>query len=286
MVVIGDALLDVTARPDGRIRPGADVPADVRLAPGGQGANLAVRLARQGASVELVCGLGADSAATLVADALRAEGVRLSPRTVSATGTVVIVLDRAGERTMLSRRTAFGSLVDVERLRTPFWVVISGYLLLEPDASAFAAAIAEVPARRAIVGCAVPEPALAAWRSAATTARPHLLILNRDEAGALDSAQGIAAGSVVTGADFVDASIGDVRVRMPVPRAVAAVDTTGAGDAFAASLVASQLHAPWPPSAGRLESALAAAMTLAAEVAQVRGAQARVLAEAAATLGA
>ena len=209
VVVIGDALLDVTARPDGRIRSGADVPADVRLTPGGQGANLAVRLARQGASVELVCGLGADSAATLVADALRAEGVRLSPRTVSATGTVVIVLDRAGERTMLSQRTAFGSLVDVERLRTPFWVVISGYLLLEPDASAFAAAIAEVPARRAIVGCAVP-----------------------------------------------------------------------------ASLVASQLHAPWPPSAGRLESALAAAMTLAAEVAQVRGAQARVLAEAAATLGA
>jgi sugar/nucleoside kinase (ribokinase family) len=285
VVVIGDALLDVTARPSAPIRSGADVPAEVRIAPGGQGANLAVRLARQGASVELVCALGDDPAAKLVAHALRAEGVHLRQVAAPATGAVVILLDASGERTMLSRRSAFASLIELERLPTASWVLISGYLLLEADASRFAAAVARGPARRAIVGCTVPGPALSTWRSAAEAARPDLLILNRDEGKALTSVEAIATGAVVTGADLVEATIGDLRIGVPVQRSAQAVDTTGAGDAFAAAVVAGLLGAAWPPPADRVEATLASAAALAAEVTLVDGAQARVPAEAAAGLG-
>lgn len=75
--MIGDALLDVMARPAMAIRAGADVPAEIRIACGGQGANLSVRLARQGIGVELICGLGDDPAASLVTDALRAEAIQV-----------------------------------------------------------------------------------------------------------------------------------------------------------------------------------------------------------------
>ena len=47
VVVIGDATLDVTVAPAEPMRHGGDVAAAIRLAPGGQGANVAVRLARR-----------------------------------------------------------------------------------------------------------------------------------------------------------------------------------------------------------------------------------------------
>jgi sugar/nucleoside kinase (ribokinase family) len=51
------------------------------------------------------------------------------------------------------------------------------------------------------------------------------------------------------------------------------VDTTGAGDAFAATLLAA-LHAGWPPDADALRAALARAAGAASAVARAIGAQA------------
>ena len=55
--VVGDALLDVRVTTLGPTRHGSDVPAEVHLRPGGQGSNLAVRLARRGLEVSLACGI-------------------------------------------------------------------------------------------------------------------------------------------------------------------------------------------------------------------------------------
>ncbi|MDP9133367.1 MAG: PfkB family carbohydrate kinase, partial [Actinomycetota bacterium] len=127
VVVVGDAVLDVVARPASPIRPGADVRAHIRVGTGGQGANLAVRLARLGGlSVELVCGLGPDPAAEIVLDALKAEGVTVSPVAVDATGSVVILVDAAGERTMLSQRATFGSAAPARLRHDADWIVVSG----------------------------------------------------------------------------------------------------------------------------------------------------------------
>jgi pfkB family carbohydrate kinase. len=56
VTVVGDCTLDVIVRPVGALRPGGDIPARVAVGAGGQGANVAVRLARQGVPVQLEIG--------------------------------------------------------------------------------------------------------------------------------------------------------------------------------------------------------------------------------------
>ena len=275
VVVIGDALLDVTVRPRAPIRSGSDAPAEVRVGCGGQGANLAVRLARQGARVELVCGLGDDPAASLVTDALRVDGVAITPVPVDATGCVVILVDAAAERTMLSQRRPFAAAIPAGAVAPGSWAVLSGYLFLEPDALVHA----NRAERRVVVGCAVPDASVPGWREALTAARPDLLILNREEAAVLGPPEDLAGGIVVTAPDEVVASIGGITARHRLPDGPPALDTTGAGDAFAAALVARLRRESWPPSAEVLEPALAGAARLATQVTQVPGAQARVGAE-------
>ena len=276
VVVIGDALLDVTARPASAVRAGGDVPGDVRLACGGQGANLAVRLARSHVAVELVCGLGDDPAAALVIDALAAEGVRVTRVPVAATGTVVILLDEHGERTMVSARAPFAARAP---LRPAPMTIVSGYCFLERDAGRFGLALARVASRRVLVGCAVPGPARAAWREAVAGARPHLLILNRDEARELAPVEPLGAGVVVTSNEVVVGTVGQTRARIALSPSPDVVDATGAGDAFAAVLVATLLRQPWPPSEPVLAAALADAASAATQVANEPGAQALVPAE-------
>ena len=276
IVVIGDALLDVTARPATPIRVGADVPAGIRLGCGGQGANLAVRLARQGIEVALICGLGDDPAGSLVTDALRAEGVRLNPVPVEATGSVVILLDEDGERTMLSQRAPFVAGIDPPAGR---WTVVSGYCFLEADAAAFARVLADLESLLVVVGCTVPELSHGAWSAAVAAARPDLLVLNRDEAMALGPIDILSAATVVTASDVITCSVDGMRLTLAVPPGTPAIDTTGAGDAFAAALVAGLMGMSWPPPGEEFEAAVRSAVKLAGQVARAPGAQARVAAE-------
>jgi ribokinase len=283
VVVVGDALLDVVARPSGPPRPGADVAAAIAIGAGGQGANMAVRLARLGVETELVCGLGDDPPGEILRRSLADEGVGLSPVIVGATGSVVILLDNAGERTMLSQRAPFRSAsVSAAAARRPSdaaWIVVSGYLLLEAAARALARSLAAGPGRRVLVGCTVPPDAREGWLAAATALRPDLVILNHDESVALDVGAAFPAALVVTDATGAVATIGAVSAAARAPVARPALDTTGAGDAFAAGLVAALSRAAWPPSASELEGALAAAAELASSVTRVSGAQGRVAGE-------
>ena len=273
--VIGDALLDVHVTPAVSPRPGEDVPAAIRLGPGGQGANLAVRLARRGVSVTLTCALADDAPGRLVRSALEADGVELHAVQADATGVVVVLLDDRGDRTMLSQRAPFASAA-AERSAVDAWLVLSGYLLLEPSSEALARSLAAFPARRVLVGCAVPDDLVAAWRSAAAAFAPELVVMNAIE---MERLMVDALGSAVTDAGGATATIGAATAEARLPPGSAAVDTTGAGDAFAAALVAGLLDATWPPSQPMLHEALRGAVELAAAVARTPGAQARVGAE-------
>jgi sugar/nucleoside kinase (ribokinase family) len=288
VVVIGDALLDVSARPETEPRPGADVPAEVRIGCGGQGANLAVRLARRGVGVELVCALGDDAGGTLLRRDLGREGIVIVPVPADATCTVVILLDQRGERTMLSHRVPFAPGADAAVRDAAAWVVLSGYLLLEPGGADLAAALGTRPSRRALVGCTVPGGTTDRWLGAAAMLRPDLLVLNRDEALALvpgapdvDAAaevlgERLGSGIVVTDPLGATARLNGIGGSVRVPPGARATDTTGAGDAFAAAVIASLLGAAWPPSAAALGAALTSASEAASAVASAVGAQARV----------
>lgn len=277
VVVIGDALLDVRVVPDGPMVPGGDVPARIDLEPGGQGANVAVRLARQGHDVELVAALASDAAGTLLRGALQAEAVRLREVAGEATGCVVVLGESGGERTMLSRRALFAHLVEAGVAPAGAWVVVSGYLLHEPLAVDLASRLAAAGARRVLLGCAVPDELVDTWRVAAAALRPDLVVLNRDELRRL--APATEAGVAVTDASGAMLTIGGVTVSSRTGAVAPAVDTTGAGDAFSAGLLASLVDVPWPPPREAMQDAVEAAVALGSRVARVTGAQGRVAGE-------
>jgi sugar/nucleoside kinase (ribokinase family) len=273
VVVVGDALLDVLAFPAEPMRPGADVPASVQVAPGGQGANLAVRLARRGVAVELVCALGDDAAGRLLRESLAADGVRVRPFHADATGAVVVLVDAAGERTMLSRRVPLaGRVAGAPPVRAD-WLVASGYLLLEREAPAAAGALRSWAPRRMLVGCAVPDASLDAWQRAALAIEADAVLLNRDEADRVPSLPGDRL--VITEASGATAVIGAARATAVTAPDAAVIDTTGAGDAFAAAFLADLLDA-WPPDGDALHRALEAGAASGAATTRVAGAQGRI----------
>lgn len=276
VTVVGDALLDVTATLREPIRRGEDVPATIDPRPGGQGANVAVRLARRGVGVRLVCGLADDAAGRLVREALGAEGVMLEAIPVAATGSVVIIVDDAGERTMLSQRAPFAGELAADALPDTAWTVVSGYVLTEPEAASSATALGARATRTVLLGCAVPEALRPAWRSAAVSLAADMVIVNADEARHLAPLDELAANVVVTSAEGAAARLGGITARAEVEREASIADATGAGDAFAATLLARMARAAWPPPQAAFEAALLEAVRVAGDVARVPGAQGRV----------
>jgi len=290
VTVLGDATLDVRVAPAMPMRPGADVPASVSLGPGGQGANIAVRLARRGVATRLICRIGTDAAGGIVRSAIARDGVELAEIAAPFTGTIVVLVDGRGERTMLSQRVPLlvpSLLPDLSVIQAE-WLVVSGYVLLEPGAGISMTGDAPI---RVLVGCAL-EPGMAEdWMNGARSMRPHLVVLNVDEARALcaedlDPAElsqrlGEAIGAlvVVTEPTGATAARGEEVVAAAAMTGEPAVDTTGAGDAFTAGLVAELLDVPWPPDADELAGAMRVAGELAAAVTRVHGAQARVSGE-------
>lgn len=279
VVVVGDATLDVHVSPMLPVAAGSDVPAEIRMRPGGQGANLAVRLARQGVAVTLVCVLAEDSAARMVRTALAEDGVSVEPLAADATGVIVVIVDERGERSMLSHRAPLPpDAAAIAAALTPAWLLVSGYALLQPDASGLASRLAAVSARRVLVGCPVTDDALDSWRAAAAELRPDLVIANRQEAMAarLDDLGAVLA---VTDANGAEAKVGDQHVRFEAPPGPPAVDTTGGGDAFAAAFVVALVETTWPPYQDALQAAVERGVRLASAVVRAPGAQARVAGE-------
>ena len=277
-VVVGDCLLDVTVAPSGPIRPGADAPAGIELGPGGQAANVAVRLARQGASVRLVAPFADDAAGRLLREAMAAEPIELAALAVERTGTVVALLED-GERAMLSQRAPFPATTAstlAPAIADAGWIHCSGYALLDAQADALAATLAgrRAGARLSVGGCAVPSENLARFRDRLIVTSPDLLVLNRVEAAAL----GPGFSMVVTAARGSSATVGSLKIREAAP-AGPAVDTTGAGDAYAAGLIRSLAERAWPPNEAQLRDAMRAGAALADLVAGAVGAQARVAGE-------
>jgi ribokinase len=278
VVVVGDVATDVVVVLAGDAAPGSDRPASIRSRGGGAGANVAVHLARLGMPVTLAGCVGDDAAATVLRTELTAAGVRLALRTVdeTATGTVVSLVEPGGQRSMLADRGANLHLTpdDVPAVPPGGHLHLSGYTLLDPGprAAGLAAMAAAVEA-----GCTVSvDPAstgplrdYGVDRWLADTAAATVLLPNADEArlltgcaDAMDAARALAARhpvvAVSLGADGAVWAAGTSLVHRPAhPTEV--VDTTGAGDAFAAGLLAAWLSAPRVDPAAALDAGLARA---------------------------
>lgn len=278
VVVVGDVATDVVAVLSGAPAPGSDRPASIRTRGGGAGANVAAHLAQLGVPVVLAGCIGDDAAGAGLAADLGAAGVELALRTVpgAATGTIVSLVEPDGQRSMLADRGANLALrpEDVPAPPPAGHLHLSGYTLLDagPRVAGLAALSAAVAA-----GCTVSvDPAstgpligYGVDRWLADTAAATLLLPNADEArlltGCADPAD--AARDLAQRHEIVAVSLGaggalwasdGVLVHRPAHEALV-VDTTGAGDAFAAGLLAAWLTAPEGDPVALLDAGLARA---------------------------
>jgi ribokinase len=271
VVVIGDLMTDVVAWASGPLAHASDTPSQITTHSGGGGANVAARLAGLGVPTLLVARAGDDLAGRSALAQLRAEGVRthVAIDPVRATGTVVVIVEPTGERTMLPDRAANAALapadLPVDELRAATHLHLSGYTLLDPGSRA-AGLVALEHAREAGVSVSV-DPASAAPIAAAGprafldwVANADMLLPNLEEAVVLTGARrpeaaawGLARGGrdvvITLGASGALWSDGEQVVRAAAADAPAPVDSTGAGDAFTAGWLAARLGGAEPAEA-------------------------------------
>jgi sugar/nucleoside kinase (ribokinase family) len=298
--VVGDTTLDVTVRGSAP-PPGTDQVAEIQAGPGGQGANVAVRLARAGAAVRLVTAIGTDPAGRVLEAILVGEGVAVMNVGAASSGLVVSLVDASGERAMASDRISLDpDRIDAavaEVLAEADWLHVSGYPLADPLSGE---RLALVVSRRADVRCSVGGGLF--HRGSVITdrlraARPDIVQFDHAEAEAIlaesvGHANGLSAAALATalaealgavtvvtdGAAGAAAATAHGAVTVPAP-ALSGRDATGAGDAHAASILLSLASRSWPPSLHELRAALDEAAGHGAQVAEVVGAQGRIPAE-------
>jgi ribokinase len=286
VVVLGDVMMDVVARLSGPVAPDSDAPAAVSFGGGGSAANVAAWLAAAGARPVLVGRVGADARGEAVAAELREAGVdaRLAVDGERATGTCIVLVAPGGERSMIpdpgaNLALAVSDLPD-ELLAAGGHLHLTGYSLVRPGPRPAARAAIE---RAAAAGMSVSvDPSSAALLSPEFVELAEgaaLLLPNAQEALALTGAPSVeAAGRALTerfpevvvklGPEGALWTNGSDEVRVPAaPLAGAPVDTTGAGDAFAAGLLAARMGRAGP------SDALTAGCALAARAVVARGAR-------------
>jgi ribokinase len=139
---LGDLLLDVVVRLAGPLAQGDDAPAETRVGPGGQAANVAAWASALGGRGRFLGRRAADAVGRVVATDVTARGVELrGPIVNGRTGAVVSLVDRSGARTMASDRGVSPGLTpdDIEGawLDGCACLHISGYgLVAEPMGAA------------------------------------------------------------------------------------------------------------------------------------------------------
>ena len=277
LIVLGDVMVDVVARLSGPLTPSSDTPAAIRVQGGGSAANTAAWLAAAGAAPVLVGRVGDDDRGRTARDELRALGVdaRLATDPELPTGTCVVLVGPDGERTMAPDAGANDALSEADLgddlLSEGAHLHVSGYALLRPG-SRPAARVAIARARSAGMTVSV-DPSSAGLLSPAFLEDADgagLIVPNAEEAEVLTGERDPEAAAALLARRFGEVVVklgaggalwtdGETSVRAAAVPVETVLDSTGAGDAFAAGLLAARLRDAGP------EQALGAAAQLAAE---------------------
>ncbi|GAA4211420.1 sugar kinase [Actinocatenispora rupis] len=283
VLVVGDIATDILAvlpAPlSGGLALGTDTAVRIGLSAGGSAANTAAWLATTGTPVTLIGAVGTDDAGAARLAELTAAGVDCAVERVAGNTGAIVVLSDPADRTMLCDRGA-------NHLLSPAHVTaavrdagarhlhLSAYPLFD-EGSRPAALAALAAARDAGLTTSIDAASAAPLRAAGDAAADwlrgtDLLFANLDEARVLvgdpaadpaDAARALTAlaRSVVVklGPDGAVRATADDLVRVPAV-AVEAVDPTGAGDAFAAGLLAAELSGADPAASLRAGATLGA----------------------------
>jgi sugar/nucleoside kinase (ribokinase family) len=262
ILVVGDVMTDIIVVPEGPLVRGSDRRATIRSRPGGSGANQAVWLGSMGAKVSFVARVGAADKPHLEA---YFKGFYVDPVLVAdaqlPSGMLVTIVDPDGERSFLTDR---GANLALSPSDMPVWLLDDTELVLMSGYSYFA----DVPraavmwltgeAKERSIGFAVDAASVGFLREVGPmnflgwTRGAAIVFTNREEAEALSGSADLETqmtvlgqyyGRVVIKLGAEGAALGNAKglvLTLPAP-SVEAIDTTGAGDAFAAGFLSAEL---------------------------------------------
>lgn len=263
VLVVGDVMTDIIVRPEGPIVPGSDRRAEIRNRPGGSGANQAVWLGAAGANVLFAARVGADERG-MYENYFRGLGVvpALAGDRTLPSGVLVTILDPGGERSFLTDRGANLNLspddLPESLLDGVGLVLISGYSFFASGPRIAVQSLLKAARRRGVAIGIDPASAGFLAEVGPSVFRDWVgpadwLFANEGEAELLTGEADFDAGMRLLGQQFAHVVIkrgrfgaalggrdGVIQSR-PAP-IVKVVDTTGAGDAFAAGFVAALLR--------------------------------------------
>ena len=253
-ICIGDTMMDVSVAINSEIEFAGDTRAKISSQGGGAAANVATWLAADNQDVFLNVRVGNDQPGDYLLRELAIHGVKNSAKKLKgeSTGVVVVLVDKNGERTMFPDSGANSglSLKDLPELSQFSAAYFSGYALVNPNSRINALEILKnlnmpIVLDPGTVGAlrSLPLDEVRNWLGYAS-----VLILNGDEAKfisgkseikeALNALKKIVPTVVIKlggdGAIAIADEICEVEIKREEP-----VDTTGAGDAFAAGFMSS-----------------------------------------------
>jgi sugar/nucleoside kinase (ribokinase family) len=274
VVVLGDVMADVVAHASGLLARGSDTPARVRRGGGGQGANVAAWLAWLGTSVALVGRVGDDAAGEAARADLAARGVALHLEVDPArpTGTCVVIVEPEGERTMLPDPGANDapSALPSGLLGPGDHLHVAGYALLREGSRPGALAALEAARSAGATTSLDASSAALLAHGAFAGVLVDVVRANEDELRALTGGDdpralfSLGREVVITRADGATWTDGTTTLTAPAETGTV-VDTTGAGDAFMAGLLAARSIGAAP------QDALAGGCAAAARAVAVEG---------------
>jgi sugar/nucleoside kinase (ribokinase family) len=255
---VGDLVEDIVVHAARQAVDDADVPARIERHRGGSAANTAAAVARLGGRARFVGRVGADDAGTRLSGSLAALGVECAGLRAGRTGTVVVVVEPSGARTMFSdRRVTDGRdrmeadarwLEGSDVVHVPYYAIAD-----EPDGAARALLdMARVQGSLVSMDPSTSTLAGPAFAALACAVEPDIVFCNADEAKALDvddaGMPGVRLVVVKRGTDPVLLR-GAIRDEIAVPPVDGATDTTGTGDAFAGGFLLAMARGAAPSEA-------------------------------------
>jgi ribokinase len=234
ITVLGSANMDLVVNADRAPRLGETVTGGTfRMVPGGKGANQALAAARAGGEVRFAGAVGDDVYGTQIRALLAAGGVDVSALDTAAapTGTAHITVDAAGANSIVVVPGANGTVQALSEVQR---AAIAGAEVLLLQLELPIAAVVEAARCAHSRGVAVVlTPAPPARLPAELLDAVDLLVPNEHEAAALNLSPAEHRDLLVTlgaaGARYERHGVASLTI--PAFQ-VAAVDTTGAGDAF------------------------------------------------------
>jgi ribokinase len=240
---LGDLLLDVIVRLDTPIAEDTDTYGRTRVGAGGQAANVAAWVAELGGRARFVGKRASDPVGRLVSEELARRGVTVvGPEVARGTGTVVSVTLPDGTRTMLSDRgvapTFSPGELEREWLRGCETLHVPGYSLAREPLGSTALAAGERVARRTLdlsSTRAIESLGVDRFRERLERLAPEIVFATEAEVELV--------GPVAVETLVVKRGAGGCVVYSPggekeyAARPAEPVDSTGAGDAFAAGFL-------------------------------------------------